>query len=166
MKDVDNSGEPMISDQAFEEGVSRNKKVLITLIGCAGGEVTGFSRLRIATYMLKDTKLHDYKFEGFCPLGYGDPDFREDLNTLSVYVGYGFHKDMDGEWHRFYKLNELGEYYAEEFASKFQEKYPDGYAKLQNVGRLLNDSEWTDKKLDEKSRKTVNDIKTLADWKL
>lgn len=118
----------------------------------AGSKVENYSRLRIAVSMLKDLGLHTYKFEGKCPLGYGDPKFREDINTLGVYLDYRSFEDEEKNSHRLYELNELGKSYGKEYAKKIKEKNPVVYEKLEEVANLLKDPQWTAIKLNEKAK--------------
>lgn len=135
-----------------EKGLSNNKKVLLALISLAGGEVEQFARLRIAVSMLKGYGLHTYKFEGLCPLGYGDSDFHEDVNTLGVYVNYSSVEE-GRNIHRVYELNELGKSYGKEFANIIQKQNITGYNKLYEVAKLLSDSQWTAIRLNEQAEK-------------
>lgn len=144
-----------IDPELQEEGLSSNKKFLLALMSLAKGKVEQFARLRIAVYMLKNYGLHTYKFEGRCPLGYGDPDFHEDLNTLGVYINYDVFEGKDKNPHRFYELNELGKSYGKEFANETRKGNPNRYKRLREIAELLSNPDWTAIKLYERSKKTA-----------
>lgn len=136
-----------------EVGLGNNKKVLLALMNLAGDRVEGFTRLKAAVYMLKDCGLHTYKFKGRCPLGYGDPEFNDDINWFGVYVNYDVFEDKDKNPHRLYELNELGKSYGREYASAIRKKNPKIYKKLEKAAELLSNPKLTATKLWEIAEK-------------